>query len=126
MKRRTFFWKIAAALFGISSAQVLVRCSNSDDGLAIQPVGGPGASVNCLANGTRITIESNHGHSLAVSVDDIKAGKEKTYSIQGSSGHNHQLTLSEDDFASLRENGTLEVNSSSDAGHNHPVIVSCA
>ncbi|MEM7382553.1 MAG: hypothetical protein AAF361_15370 [Bacteroidota bacterium] len=126
MERRTFFWKISAVLFGLTGLRVLVGCSNSDDGLAIQPIGGPGASVNCLANGTRITIESNHGHSLVVSVDDIKAGKEKTYSIQGSSDHNHQLTLSEDNFASLRENGTLEVNSSSDAGHNHPVIVSCA
>ncbi|NAS12975.1 hypothetical protein [Poritiphilus flavus] len=126
MKRRDFIWRTFGMILGLAGLRALVGCSDSDDGLVGQAIGGPGASVNCLANGTRTTIESNHGHSLLVSVDDIKAGTEKSYSIQGSSGHNHLVTLSEDNFTSLRENGTIEVNSTTSAGHDHSIIVSCA
>lgn len=88
--------------------------------------GGGGSTGDCLANGTNVSIGSNHGHSLTVSKDDVQAGTAKTYSIMGSSGHNHTVTITEADFASLQSNSSINVESSTGDSHTHNVTVSCA
>jgi len=36
---------------------------------------------DCLSNGTSVSIGSNQGHSLAVSMDDVQSGVEKIWGI---------------------------------------------
>lgn len=125
MDRKTFIQKTMGAMLLAIPVYSISGCSSSDDGPAI-PDPQPNAQANCVDNGTATSIGSNHGHALAVSKDDINAGVEKTYSIQGSSGHDHTVTLTAANFTSLKNNSSISVSSSSDADHSHAVTVSCA
>jgi hypothetical protein len=87
----------------------------------------------CAENGVTATILENHPngpHILVVPVEDVAAGVEKTYDIQGNNtGHGHFVTVSADDFADL-DAGTVVMLTSSDTGaagmdHTHPVTLSC-
>ncbi len=107
----------------------LVNCSSSDDssdGPDPDPDPNGNAIANCLDNGTVSSISANHGHTLSVSRNDIEAGVEKMYSIQGSSGHDHMVTITADDFVDLQGNNNITVNSTNDDGHTHSVTVRCA
>lgn len=72
------------------------------------------------------TIGGNHGHVLVVPPEDVQAGQERTYDIQGGSAHNHRVTLTSANFATLAGGGTITVSSSNDAFHQHSVTVRCA
>ena len=93
--------------------------------------GAPVTGGNCLANGTHVTIGTNHGHVLAVSIADINAGVDKSYDIRGTADHTHTVTLTAADFASLKQNtGTNEESSTTPSAiygtHFHAIAVSCA
>lgn len=124
MKRIEFIKKAGISMLVTLPALTHVACSDEND----NPVPGPGNNLdpNCLENGTKTTIGSNHGHSLVVSINDINAGTEKIYSIQGTSGHNHEVTLTSDNFQSLKDNNSITVSSTNDDGHIHSVTVTCA
>lgn len=124
MKRKEFIQKTMGTILVALPALSIIGCSSSDDG-PVTPDPDP-SGVDCLANGTGITIGSNHGHTLVVSKEDVNAGVEKTYSIQGSSGHDHIVTLSAANFTSLKNKTTISVTSTNDADHTHSVAVSCA
>jgi hypothetical protein len=81
------------------------------------------ACANGAVNGT---ITGNHGHTLMVPVEDIRAAAQKTYSIQGTSTHNHTVTITPDQFAQLGQNQTFSVMSTTDSAHSHSVTVQCA
>ena len=81
---------------------------------------------NCLQKGTSISIGSNHGHTLTVSVADIQAGAEKTYAIMGTSTHTHSVTLTSSHFADLAANKSVSLVSTSGSGHTHSVSIGCA
>ena len=118
MDRKLFLKKITTSLFIGIPILSLWSCSDSDP-----PT--PGPSANCLANGTSSSIGGNHGHTLSVSAADITTGIERTYDIQGSSAHNHQVTVTATHFATLANNSSVAVTSTS-AGHTHSVTISCA
>lgn len=84
-----------------------------------------GAQTSCTENGTTTQISANHGHTLTVSREDVVAGVEKSYNIQGSASHPHSVTLSAADFGQLTNNQSITVESSFD-GHSHSVSVQCA
>ena len=118
MDRKLFLKKITTYLFMSIPILSLWSCSDSDT-----PT--PGPSANCLANGTSSSIGGNHGHTLSVSAADVNAGIEKSYGIQGSATHNHQVTVTVPQFATLANNQSVVVTSTS-AGHTHSVTISCA
>ncbi|TDQ25563.1 hypothetical protein [Tenacibaculum caenipelagi] len=125
MNRKTFIQKILATILITLPAYIFVRCSSDTGNESSQnPI--PIPTGNCLNNGTNNSIDRNHGHSLNVSKEDIQAGIDKAYSIQGSANHNHIITVTTANFSSLRNNNSINVTSTSGGGHTHTVTVSCA
>ena len=127
MDRKTFIQKTVGAMLITLPMASLISCSSSDNGSANpDPDPNPDPQGNCTANGTKNAIGGNHGHTLAVSKEDVTAGAQKVYSIQGSSEHNHSVTISVDNFNTLKSNKSIQVSSTEDDGHTHSVTVSCA
>jgi hypothetical protein len=81
---------------------------------------------DCLANGTSSSISNNHGHIISVSKADVKDGAEKAYSIDGSANHDHTVVITADNFEALKTNQSIQVPSSTSAGHAHTITVTCA
>ncbi len=125
MNRKTFIQKSFGAMLIAIPAYSLLGCSSSDDGGGNE-IPDPDTNANCLANGTAVSIGSNHGHSLTVSKADVQSGAAKLYSIQGTSGHDHSVSLTTANFISLKNNSTISVTSTNAGGHTHSVQVSCA
>lgn len=134
MYRKTFIQKATAGLLlGIPAISIL-SCSGSDDGgdtnpnPSPNPDNDPPVSANCLDNGTNSTVASSagHSHSLTVSKEDVAAGEEKTYTLSNVDNHIHQVTITASQFQTLQENNSINLSSTSDAGHTHGVTVSCA
>ncbi len=122
MNRKTFIQKSFGIVLIAIPAFSLLGCSSSDDGGEETPE----PNADCLANGTAVSIGSNHGHSLIISKADVEDGSAKTYAIQGTSGHNHSVNLTAANFTSLKNNATISVTSTNDDSHTHSVQVSCA
>jgi hypothetical protein len=125
MKRKTFLKKTVGALLLAVPAYSLMDCSSSDDAPNGNPNPNP-SGADCLQNGTNVSIGGNHGHSLTVSVADINAGVDKTYSIEGSSDHPQQVTLTAAQFNTLKSNTQILIASSVNSVHSNSVTVSCA
>ena len=124
MDRKDFIKKMTSTvLLSIPVLSILACSDSSDDG---PPPGGSNPQNDCLKNGTKSEIGSNHGHTLQVSKADVENGNAKEYSIAGSSGHNHNVTISSDNFTMLKNNQAIQVNSSNDDGHSHSINVTCA
>ncbi|RSC93048.1 hypothetical protein [Tenacibaculum singaporense] len=127
MDRKTFIQKSITGMLLALPAYMLIGCSSdSDNDPSPTPDPNPTPSGNCINNGTNSAISANHGHSLSVSKEEVQAGTEKTYSIQGSSSHDHTVTLTAANFSSLQSNNSITVSSTSGDGHTHSVTVSCA
>ena len=130
MNRKTFIKKTTGALLISIPAYSLLSCSSdnsSDDNGTDGDQNLNPSQRDCGTNGaSAITISSNHGHDLTVSKEDVEAGTEKEYSIQGGSGHNHIVRLTEEHFASLRQNNQITVESTQNGQHRHDVTVACA
>jgi hypothetical protein len=76
-------------------------------------------------------IGANHppaegSHALDVPAADVNAGAGMTYDIQGQSAHNHTVMLTAAQMATLASGGQVEVTSSVELGHSHPVTITCA
>src|SRR5437868_2050294 len=99
--------------FGLSGL-ALAGCGGSDP--MVTPAG------NCLQNGTGVTIQSNHGHVLAVSKAEVAAAADKTYDITGTAGHSHTVTVTAANFAALARNEAVTVISSVTV-HTHTVNI---
>ena len=127
--RRTFLQNVFhfSLLFSATGMNLLTAaCSDGDnnDSNGILDVDG-----NCVNNGTNVDIQVTHtpNHVLTVSRDDVNAGSAKTYTLENNgSGHTHTITLTGEDFTMLRNNVGLRKTSTTDAGHNHLVTISCA
>lgn len=129
MKRKEFINRTLGTLAVAIPAMTLIGCSGSDSGDGNpdpEPNPDPNPGANCLEDGTNASITANHGHSLTVSQQDVAAGVEKTYSIQGSATHDHSVTLTASDFTTLQGNTSISKLSTSGDGHTHNVMVSCA
>ena len=124
MKRIDFIKRTAVvATLGLPLLSVVTSCSSESAPSPSPPSSG---DKDCLANGTSSNIESNHGHRLDVTKDDVSNGVEKTYSIQDGANHNHGVTITSANFNSLKSNNSIQVVSTSGDGHTHNVTVSCA
>jgi hypothetical protein len=127
MDRKTFIKKSCSAALLIIPSVALLRCSNSElEDISNSQVA-PEQAPSCLLNGAKSSkITDNHGHRITVSAEDISAGREKTYDIQGNSGHPHTITVTAQDFLILFSQGEVVVSSTRDEHHAHDVTISCA
>lgn len=124
MDRKTFIKKVMGLTAIAVPAYAVLSCSTNE---SIPPQVGGGGGGDCLTNGARASgITANHGHSLVVSRDDVNAGTEKTYTIDGTAGHSHSITITSANFDKLKNNEPIEVTSTVGDSHDHIVIVSCA
>lgn len=127
MDRKSFLTKTSALFFAGLPLLSLWNCSdNSEDEMHMDEMDDEETTKSCVENGTSVSIGSNHGHTLSVSKSDVDAGSEKTYDIMGSSGHTHSVTVTSAHFASLKDNSSVNITSTSGNGHTHSVTVSCA
>jgi hypothetical protein len=128
MDRKKFIKKVSNALLICIPIYSVMSCSSSDDedGMAPGDDDDMTPSPDCLVNGTLSSIGSNHGHSLVVSKEDVDAGVDKEYSIQGSSDHSHAITVLAANFSTLKTSSKVVVTSTSGGGHTHSVTISCA
>jgi hypothetical protein len=116
-------------LCSLGAGFVLGACSSSDgpDDDATDPPDatptGDGAPSTCAS--PMITISANHGHVLAVPLDDILGGQERIYDISGRSPHLHSVVVTAAMFAQLEAGEAVMVTSSSDAGHSHRITITC-
>ena len=124
MDRKDFIKKMAGSLILAVPIVSVLSCSDSD-GDSLPPTGS-NPEKDCLKNGTKSAINSNHGHTLIVSKVDVDSGMAKEYSITGSADHGHTITISEDNFDRLKNNQQIQMNSTSGSGHSHSIVVSCA
>jgi hypothetical protein len=124
MKRSEFIKQTLVLLVvGVPVSTFTSGCYGGEDPPAPAINSGP---KDCLANGTSANISANHGHSLNVSKDDVQDGVQKTYSIEGGAGHDHEVTITSTQFSSLKNNQSIQVDSTSGSGHTHSVTVNCA
>ncbi len=68
----------------------------------------------------------NHGHVFVVTLADVLAGVEKTYSITGTSKHPHEVTLTAENMKTLLRGELLRATSTQGLTHKHRVSVRCA
>ncbi len=133
MTRKQFLVRaleLSAATLGLT---VLSSCTGGSP--APRADAGPGspdaraggsAAGRCAMDGTSSTIGDNHGHVLVVPAQDVAAGVDVTYHIQGTSDHDHTVTVRAADFASLQQDRAIMTTSSFDADHDHSILVACA
>ncbi len=92
------------------------------------PPAPPSAEETLRASFSRVVgrVGKNHGHVLVVSIEDVKAGVEKTYELKGAASHPHTATLSADDMKKLALGEVLRTKSTTDKGHTHRLVARCA
>ncbi len=125
MDRKTFLKKSLGLVVVAASANALINCTTTDEEFQ-NAQNNNNNNVDCSANGASASeITGNHGHTLAVSSEDINSGVDKTYSIQGTSGHTHEITVTAADFANLAADNPVQFITTQSSGHTHTVTVSC-
>lgn len=86
------------------------------------------APAGCTVTNASVVIGENHVHglhALMVTPDDVAAGVDKTYGIQGAASHDHMITITAAQFAMLKTSASIMVMSTDGLGHTHEVTVSC-
>ncbi|HLU66791.1 MAG TPA: hypothetical protein VKZ63_10970 [Kofleriaceae bacterium] len=129
LTRKQFLSLLARTGAAVAAVPLIAACGGDDDdggGGTGGPDAAGGGQADCLANGTRNSIGTNHGHTLVVPAADVEAGTERTYDITGTSDHPHTLAVTADHFAMLQEGQPVTITSSFDDGHDHVVMISCA
>lgn len=122
MDRKDFIKKVAdTVILAVPVISVLGCSSSSDDEPELF-----NGKKNCLENGTRSSIGTNHGHTLLVSKSDVQSGSTKQYSIAGVAGHDHNVTVTAENFNQLKSNQQIRMNFSNTNDHIHSITVSCA
>ena len=127
MKRRTFlkrFLIVPLLLTGFSKFLIACGAKSGNTATAAPSTGG-----DCTANGTEVTIGSNHGHTVStISSADVTTGTQQTYGLDsGSAGHTHTYTVSAANFTTLQGNNGVLITSDADGtGHTHAVTIDCA
>src|SRR5439155_13247433 len=104
LTRKEFLSSVMTAAAGAAGAAILVACSSNSGSVDATP-------GNCLANGTRVSIGSNHGHVMAVSAAEVTAGASKTYDITGGATHGHNVTITASLFTMLQANTAVTATS---------------
>lgn len=86
----------------------------------------PDASPPAACPRVTARIMTNHGHLLMIPAEDLRAGIEVTYDIQGMGTHSHSVTLTTEHFATLNRVEELMLESTSADMHTHMMSVRCA
>lgn len=112
MNRRRFFQATGATAFAMSLPITLQAAEGEKQVLIDSQIG------------------FNHGHALNLSIAQVvelfaqtNGGKTQDINIQGESGHPHTVTVDQEMLIALLADGSLEGQSSQDAGHAHPVMI---
>ncbi len=75
------------------------------------------------------TVQNNHPppgqHIVTVPVQDVTAGVDKTYHIQGNADHDHTFTLTAANFATLKSGAQVMTTTTTTLSHNHGIVVVC-
>ena len=143
---RRDFLQTLLALGGATAALSAVGCGD-DDGPAGSDSGTPGTDAGRDSGTTPdedagttpeedagtppaecdvgATIDGNHGHVVTIPPADVAAGTERTYMIQGTSRHPHSITVSAAQFAMLAGGASVELSSTTNAGHSHAITLVC-
>jgi hypothetical protein len=66
-------------------------------------------------------VDSNHGHLVAISAAQLRAGGALELDIKGSAGHTHTVSLSTVDLALIR-NGARVERESTGTRHTHRIV----
>ena len=115
------------SLFGAAAGGLVLAACGGDDGGGTTQADAPVSQASCTMNGTSVNIETNHGHVLMVSKEDVSAGADKTYDIMGTATtHTHSVTVSAADFAKLAQNMSVHLTSTTGGAHTHGILIMCA
>ncbi len=68
----------------------------------------------------------NHGHEIAVPIEDLKAKTPKKYVAQGKSDHTHVFEITTADWEKLAAGEPVRLASTKTGGHLHRVRLRCA
>ena len=111
-----------ARLAGGSVLLLIQACGGggSDDGANSLPAPGPRPAGGC-----NDTITANHGHVLTIASADLDSLTDRVYNIQGGAVHNHTVTLAVADLRALKAGTVVTTISSTGAGHEHGVSITC-
>jgi hypothetical protein len=87
-----------------------------------------GPAAVCITISMMVSRDPNHEAAGAErpSTEDVNAGVDRTYNIQGTSAHPHTFTLTAANFAALAAGDSVETTTSEDSGHTHTVTVQCS
>lgn len=86
------------------------------------PTPAPPLPATCGAT----SISANHGHALIIPVADVDSMVNMTYNITGTADHSHTIVLTPAQLQSIKTRTAVQINSSSDVGHFHEVVVNCS
>ncbi len=78
---------------------------------------------NCSTQLT-VAITADHGHVLAITIEDVMAGVDKVYDTTGTSMHPHWIQMTAADFAKLQAGDMVRKLTCND-GHEHEFIINC-
>jgi hypothetical protein len=121
MTRNEFLRAVVKGAGGAAAVALVVGCGSSNSSTADAQ-----AVASCTNNGTVDTIAMNHGHVLTVAKEDVVAGVDKTYDIQGTATHTHSVTVTAAMFTMLKGNMAASLTSTTNAMHSHGVTITCA
>lgn len=122
MTRKEFL----SSLFGAAAGGLVLAACGGDDGGGTSQADASVSQASCTMNGTSVNIETNHGHVLMVSKEDVTAAADKTYDITGTAAHSHSVTVTAADFAKLAQNMSVHLTSTTGGAHTHGVLIMCA
>ncbi|HEX6274029.1 MAG TPA: hypothetical protein VFZ53_13365 [Polyangiaceae bacterium] len=86
--------------------------------------GSGGGTFMCTTN----TTNGDHAHPLTVPSSDVERGfQDAPYTLEdGGTGHTHTVELTAYEFLYLSGGMTVTTDSTTDAGHLHPCVITCA
>ncbi len=127
MQRRIFLKRTMIGTFLLTGFSKFLIACGAKSGNTATPA--PSAGGDCTANGTEVTIGSNHGHTVnTISSADVTTGTQQSYGLNsGSAGHTHTFTVTAANFTTLQGNNGVLITSDTDGtGHTHAVTIDCA
>ncbi|HMI85535.1 MAG TPA: hypothetical protein VK550_15670 [Polyangiaceae bacterium] len=115
LDRKEFLTGIA----GVTVTFFVTACGGDDSEAS------PGEGDGDCMDDIGVAVTNNHGHDLRIAFADVDAAQSHTYNIKGTSDHDHAVTLTTQDFTDLKSGKKVLKESTSNAGHSHPIQILC-
>lgn len=122
MKRREFIVRIGGVALAAPFAIQAIGCGDDggDDGGGNIDANNSGNLQDCTTFDIR---GPDDGHVMTtISVADIQAAEDKTYMLTGGQ-HTHMFTITAAQFGELAAGNDIEVESTRDVNHVHPMTI---